>query len=268
VRPTHVILTQPALRAAPLAQALGSAGHRVALWPLIDAGPEPGLDWPALFADLSRSDWVVFPSPAAVAAVLAEAVRHGLDWPSGTGIALVGPGSREEVERWTPELPGLSRARFIQPASEPFDAAALAAHPALAALAGRSIVVLRRDDGRQSWPALLAARGATVREVVAYRASPCDPPASGVDWLAARRRDDSQLALSIASADAGERLAVWAATALPDADRQWLLARPVLTIHPRIAQALAQAGWQAPRLHAPGTEALLRRVESLGNEQP
>jgi uroporphyrinogen-III synthase len=291
VRPVHVILTQPALRAGSLAQALEAGGHRVARWPLIDAGPEPGLDWTALFDDCSEADWVIFPSPAAVASVFAEAHRSGRDWPARTGIALVGPGSHEEVARWRARLPGLRAATIIEPAAEPFDAAALAAHPALADLSGRRVLVLRRRDGSRSWPALLGARGASVREVIAYRALPAAPPESAAGWLAARWREHATVVASIASADAGRRLAAWARRLDQAGDEppgeapgnapgeapgkapgeppgEWLLGRPVLTVHPRIAQALSQSGWRDVRVHAPGTEALLGRVESLRHQLP
>lgn len=257
----HVVLTQPVARVAPIVRRLESTGLRVTCWPLMDATVEPDLDWGAAFRRIAASRWTIFPSPACVALVLGAATERGIAWPDGAGIALVGPGSRDELAGWHERVPGLSAAACIEPASGPFDAAALLAHPALQQIAGCPITVLRRPDGGRDWIDTLRERGASVDEVIAYRVTPVDPPAGAAEWVAERCAASAGLAFSIASAAAGRRLAGWA-RGLAQPVGEWVLDQPVLTVHPRIAQALATSGWRRVSLHPPGLEGLVGAVES------
>jgi uroporphyrinogen-III synthase len=71
--------------------------------------------------------------------------------------------------------------------------------------------------------------------------------------------------LSIASADAGRRLARQVSS-LPSGD--WLMSQPVMTQHPKIAQALRESGWREVREHLPGASALVHALESLRKPRP
>jgi uroporphyrinogen-III synthase len=64
---------------------------------------------------------------------------------------------------------------------------------------------------------------------------------------------------------AGHRLAKHV-SALPCAD--WLMHQPVMTQHPKIAQALRECGWREVREHPPGVSALVHALESLRKPRP
>jgi uroporphyrinogen-III synthase len=126
-------------------------------------------------------------------------------------------------------------------------------------------MVLRRADGREAWLHTLADRGAEVIARSVYRMIELAPSPGANEWFDAQAAGGCGFAFSIASADAGRRLANHV-RALPDAD--WLMRQPVMTQHPRIAQALRECGWREVREHPPGTEALVHALESLRKPRP
>ncbi len=254
-----VVLTQPAPRAGALASALAARGIPSVSWPMTAIDEVPGLDWPALAATLAGCRWALFPSPAAIDVTMGALRRHGLRWPPGTGIGLVGPGSRESLEAWGGRLEGLERAARIEPLVAPHDAEALLARPELAALDGAGVAVLRRADGREAWLHALRARGATLHAPTVYAARDAEPPAQAGEWLSGRAAADAPVAFSVASADAGARLARFVG-ALPCA--RWALGCTVLTQHPRIADALRAQGWRRVSRHPPGAAGLVAAIES------
>jgi uroporphyrinogen-III synthase len=257
-----VVLTQPAPRGGALAAALGARGIPTVCWPMTAIDEAPGLDWSALAALLAGCGWALFPSPAAIDVTMGALRRHGLRWPAGCGIGLVGPGSREALDGWAGRLDGLGRVTVIEPLAPPHDAEALLARPELASLERTGVAVLRRADGRESWLHALRARGATLHAVTVYAARDASPPAEAGGWLEARRTADAPLAFSVASSDAGARLAGFVRT-LPCAD--WALGRLVLTQHPRIAEALRAQGWRRVARHRPGAAGIAAAIESAGD---
>lgn len=254
-----VVLTQPATRAERLAMRLRVPGVTVVCWPMTAVEEVAGLDWPALARMLAGCRWALLPSPGAIDVVMSALARHRLGWPSGTGIGLIGPGSREALAGWHGRIDGLADAAVVEPTAPPHDADALLARPEFARLDGVPVAVLRRADGREAWLHALRDRGADLRAVTVYAARDAMPPQGAVAWLADRAARDAPVAFSIASADAGGRLARFVGT-LPCA--AWALARPALTQHPRIALALAAQGWRRVIRHRPGADGLAAAIES------
>jgi uroporphyrinogen-III synthase len=255
-----VVLTQPDPRGAAIAAAVARPGLLPVRWPLSRIVPTATLDAAGLHARLAASDWVLVPSPGAIHVVADLLAAGGLDWPARPAVGLVGPGSLEAWRSRAQALPGLRGARVVVPPGPAFDAAGLLAAPELARLDGQLVLVLRREDVEPAWAEGLRARGAQVRTLAAYRAEPIGPPAGAADWLTAVGARGEALAWSVASAEAGGRLAAFVAP-LPCGD--WALGRPVLAQHPRIGAALQGYGWRDVRLHDPGVEALVRALESL-----
>ena len=253
-----LILTQPALRTDPLLLALREHGVAFVHWPMSRLEPEPGLDWGALLRSLDGCRWVFLPSPGVVAIVMARLAEHALAWPADSGVALIGPGSRAELDRWAPRVPGLAEASVVSPSGEPFDAAGLLAEAALADLAGQRVAVLRRADGREDWLATLRGRGALLEATVVYRSTPLAPGPAAAAWLQERAAGDAPVAFSVTSTGVAARLGRWVGA---QACARWAFAQPALAVHPRIAQALRAQGWQRVHLHAPGPAGLLRGVE-------
>lgn len=255
----RIVLTQPAVRVQAMIQALQQRGARLQHWPMTELFPRPDVDWPAVCRSVTHAQWLLLPSPGAIEIAFSALAEQGLIWPPSCSIGLVGPGSRSALARWRERIPGLSSARVIEPELAPFDARALLARPELQQLDGRSVVVLRREAGQHDWLVELERRGARllVANVYEQRALPLSTDAR--TWLADRARERESFAVSIASSQAGALLAGHVAA---EPDQAWLLAQPVLTHHPRIAQSLEKQGWRRVLLHDPGVEALWRTLES------
>lgn len=257
-----VILTQPALRVAALRAALADAAFEVHHWPVSLIEAEPGLDWHAVARYVADARWTLFPSPASIDVVMSAFEAQQIDWPGFTGIGLIGPGSREALQRWVARVAGLGEVHWIEPAQAPFDADALLARAELQDLNGIGVVVLRRSDGREGWLQTIRQRGGLLTALSVYRMRPIAPPDAAPLWTAAQHQAGLRAFVSIASADAGARL-YQAASTWPHGE--WLLDQVVLTQHPRIAQELRNQGWRHVLEHAPGIDALVRRLESLRN---
>ncbi len=254
-----VVLTQPTLRSDALKDALRAAGWEPVEVPMSVIAEESDLDWPEICLTVAQSRWVLFPSPAAIAVVMAALHRQGLSWPSGPGIGLIGPGSREMLGAWQSRIAGLAAESAIAPDVAPFDAERLLARPELNRISGDKVVVLRRADGREAWLHTLADRGAEVIARSVYRMIELVPSPCANAWFGAQVASGCGFVFSIASADAGRRLANHV-LALPCAD--WLMSQPVMTQHPKIAQALREHGWREVIEHPPGGSALVHALES------
>ncbi len=255
-----VILTQPVLRVGALRAALVDAAFEVQHWPMSEAHAEPATDWHEVARGIADSRWTLFPSPASIDVVMAALEARQIGWPASCGIGVIGPGSREALQRWESRSPGLLDVQCIEPAQAPFDADALLARAELQDLKGIGVTVLRRSDGREAWLQTLRERGARLTVVTVYRVHAIEPPDHARSWAASRADQDTRVVISIASADAGRRL-FESIRGWPKSD--WLWAQTVLTQHPRIADELRRQGWTHVEEHAPGIKALLHRLESL-----
>jgi len=260
-----VVLTQPAQRAGVLAESLRARGFDLVCWPMTAIGEVPGVDWPALSATLAGCRWVLLPSPGAIDVVMGALSQRGLGWPAAVGVGVIGPGSREALERWRGHLAGLRAVQVLEPRRAPHDADALLAEPELASLTGVDVAVLRRADGREAWLQTLRDRGARLHAVSVYTACDAVPPPDAEHWIAARAARDAPLAFSVASADAGARLGRFVDGL---ACAGWARGRPVLTQHPRIAEALVRQGWRRVERHPPGTDGLAAAIESAWPDPP
>lgn len=256
---TSVVLTQAAGRAQAFNSALRSRGYDPIEWPLTRVGEEPGLDWGRLAETLAGCRWVLLPSPGAIDVVMSAFLREGLRWPDGAGLGVVGPGSEAALAAWRDRIPGLRSVRVLVPAAEPYDAAALLARSEFASLHDVAVAVLRRADGREAWLDTLRERGAVLHAVSVYSAVPLDPPDGAAGWLERRAEAGESVVFSVASADAGARLAGFVARL---ACARWALRQPVLTQHTTIATRLAGFGWSRIVCHPPGPAGLLAALES------
>ena len=260
-----VVLTQPALRAVILAESLRDRGFELACWPMTAIAEVAGLDWPALSVTLAGCRWVLLPSPGAIEVVMSALEQRGLAWPRAAGVGVIGPGSREALERWRARLAGLDAVPVLEPRRAPYDADALLAEPEFASLSGVDVAVLRRADGREAWLQTLRARGARLHAVSVYTAHEAMPPSDADDWIEARAARDAPLLFSVASADAGARLGRFVDEL---ACAGWARGRPVLTQHPRIAEALVRQGWRRVERHSPGADGLTAAIESVWPDLP
>jgi uroporphyrinogen-III synthase len=162
-----VVITRPRRQAETLAAAVAALGRRPVILPLLDIAPiadQHGLA--QVLAGLSSYALVAFVSPNAVDAAFAHLER----WPDGVAIAVVGEGSRAALSRHGIDATGTSGTRIFCPRDPAnSDSEHLLQALDLAAIAGRRVLVVRGDGGRELLPDALRAAGCSVDTVAAYR---------------------------------------------------------------------------------------------------
>jgi uroporphyrinogen III methyltransferase/synthase len=140
-----ILVTRPEGPSDTLVQALRQRGYRVHAVPTMQTEP---VDFnPQLLADC---DWIVFTSVRGVQSIRAL--------PSGPRYAVVGPETAKAL-----------RARGIEPAHIPAHADGADLGDSLPDVEGKRISLVRASAAATDLPDRLRLRGATVREVTAYR---------------------------------------------------------------------------------------------------
>lgn len=228
-----VIVTRPAAQAAAWVAQLQALGVDAAALPLIGILPP---DDPAPV----RAAWQQLPGCALVFFVSPNAVQHffdlrpeGAPWPDAVQAGSPGPGTSAALRD-----AGLAAAQVVEPAADAakFDSEALWARIEHRDWAGRRVLVVRGEDGRDWLADTLRARGATVAYVAAYRrVSPSADGAGRALMADAQARPAAHLWL-FSSSEAVGHLRMLA----PAAD--WRGARAAAS-HPRIAEAARAAGF-------------------------
>lgn len=159
-----VVITRPRQQAEPLARAVAALGREAVLLPLLEIS---ALDEDAalrlVLAGLASYALVVFVSPNAIDAAFA----HIEDWPAGVDIGVVGEGSRAALAK---HGVGDGRVRIHCPKDPAFsDSEHLLQALDLERLAGRRVLVVRGEGGRELLPDALRGAGALVETVASYR---------------------------------------------------------------------------------------------------
>lgn len=254
-----VVLTRPAGQADDLAHALAHAGIAPIHFPLLEIAPVAD-DGPlrAALARLGAYDIVVFVSPNAVS----HALRHMTQpWPAQVAAAVVGPGSAAALAAHDVMAPGC---RIIQPAAGPqarFDSEALLAQLNPSALAGRKVLLVRGDGGRELLADTLQAAGVQVDIVSAYtRQCPVPEEAAWhqVDQLLEQGRPHAWLLTSSEAVRNLDALAVshYAAPAL-----RKLLQSRCFAPHERIVRQARAAGFVSITLCGAGDGNILQALQ-------
>ncbi|WP_287497424.1 uroporphyrinogen-III synthase [Pandoraea sp. CB10b_02] len=287
------ILTRPDGQADALASALHAHGIDTLAFPLLhisaqaDDGALAALD--GAMGRLSSYALAVFVSPNAVAHALARlahrrrrpsepgagragAAQVGDVWPETLPAAVVGPGSAQALAEAGIAAP---RHRVIVPPGGPaarFDSEALLAELDLAALAGRRVLLVRGDGGRELLADTLRAHGAQVDIVSAYTRRAPAPDAAAWAALEARVCAPGRCAWVLTSSEAVRHLATLLAARYgarngvqtPGAPQVLarILAAPCFTSHARIADAARAAGFDRITQCAAGDENLLAALKT------
>lgn len=228
----RVIVTRPAAQGQAFVAALQALGVDAVNLPLI--GIAPAAD-PAAVA----AAWHRLPALALVMFVSANAVNHFFEarpasagWPAGTLAGSTGPGTSAALRGG-----GVPADRLVEPGPDgPFDTDTLWLQLAALPWAGRQVLVVRGETGRDWLAEQLRGAGAQVDFVAAYRrlAPAFDGPAAAV--LAAALARPHAHCWHFSSSEAIAHLAA----ACPATD--WAPARALAT-HPRIAQAARRHGF-------------------------
>ena len=180
-----VLVTRTRRQASGLAAVLGFHGAEVIETPTIEINPSADERFAAALAEPGAFDWLVLTSPNGVDAVAAELARQGRDARSlgGVKIAAIGPATAESLAE-----------RFLSADLVPdvYRTDALADALIAAGIAGQAVLLARSNLADPVLAEHLAAAGASVTDVAAYRTDrPADLPAEAraalqagqVDWI-------------------------------------------------------------------------------------
>jgi uroporphyrinogen-III synthase len=186
----------------------------------------------AAWQRLPGLDLVMFVSANAVAQFFALGPEHG-PWPVGVRAAATGPGTAAALR-----LAGVPEEALVEPAADApsFDSEALWARLSAEPWAGRQVLVVRGEDGRDWLAETLRGQGAEVGFVAAYRRQAPKPDAAGAALLAQAQAAPAAHLWLFSSSEALGHLR----TLAPAAD--WAHSRAVAS-HPRIAQTAREAGF-------------------------
>ncbi|WP_301100583.1 uroporphyrinogen-III synthase [Propionivibrio sp.] len=241
-----ILVTRPAAQAGELVRMIAAEGGRALRFPLLEIGPaddpEPLQQAIARLADYAMA---IFISPNAVAFSLPQILAAG-HWPDTLQAAAIGQGSAAQLA-----IHGIGP--VIAPADR-FDSEALLELTAFQAdaVAGKTVLILRGNGGRELLAETLRERGAQVDAVTCYhRSLPVD--AAPILSLLRNKQID---ALTISSSEGLRNL-----LALLDTDGcQQLRRLPLFVPHQRIAEVAAELGLQRIVLTAPADAGI---IESL-----
>lgn len=239
-----VVVTRPRAQAGALAGLIEAQGGSALVFPVLEIGPPGDLaplrDVAGRLADYALA---VFISPNAVDYAL-PLLLAGAPWPAGLQAAAVGQSSVTALAAH-----GVGGA--IAPRDR-FDSEALLELPELQAerIAGRRVVILRGNGGRELLADTLRERGASVDCVTCYhRSSPQGGAAPLLALWAAGHFD----ALTISSSEGLRNL-----VDLLDAGAlARLSATPVFVPHERIAQVAATLGLRRVILTGPADAGII-----------
>ncbi len=250
-----VVITRPRAQATALAQAVSALGRRAVVLPLLEIAPLRDTSaLQAVLGALPTYALVAFVSPNAVDAAFA----HLAGWPAGVAIGVVGEGSRGALARHgvTPENATI----YCPPDPAASDSEHLLASLDLAALAGRRVLIVRGESGRELMADTLRGAGALVDTVAAYRRSvPTldDALAAELSALLAAPND-----WIITSSEALRGLAALVEQLDPGNGTDRLREQHLIVPHPRIAETAQALGCGHVTLTGSGDVRLLAALQS------
>jgi len=242
----RILVTRPGAQAGTLAGLIAEHGGEAVCFPLIEIGATD--DPEALRQAITQLDdysLAVFISPNAVTYSLPQILAVRV-WPAGLQAGAIGPGT-------VAQLNANGLAEVIAP-DERFDSAALLERAELQAesVAGKKVLILRGNGGREELAETLRERGAQVDAVTVYHRSPPADPALLLSLL----RNTTLDALTISSSEGLRNL-----QALLDTENTDVFHRtPVFVPHQRIADVATGLGWKDVVLTRPADAGI---IESL-----
>lgn len=253
--PHRVIITRPRAQADALAQQVAALGREAVVLPLLEIFPLP--DQAALIATLQhlpRYAMVAFVSPNAIDAAFA----HVKAWPRQVTLAVLGEGSRAALARHGLDDTNATIVSPRDPARS--DSENLLQSLDLTALAGKEILIVRGESGRELMADGLRQAGAIVTTVAAYRRSvPPLTPELGERLLRLLERPNDWI---ITSSEALRGLLALAAELGLPASVAKMQQQHWIIPHARIAETAASLGLSRITLCGSGDERLLAALQS------
>jgi uroporphyrinogen-III synthase len=239
----RILVTRPAAQASGLAARIAARGGEATCFPLIDVVPPE--NWRAMDEAIARLETftlVIFVSPNAVSFGL-ERLLSRRPWPERLAAAAIGPGTARK-------LADAGVAKIVVPSGR-YDSEALLALAPLSSerLAGREVLIVRGDGGRDLLAETLRARGAAVECAACYRRVPPQNGAAVVSLL----RNNALDAVTLSSSEGLRKLL----QLLDTGGRERLLDMPVFVPHQRIADEAARQGLRRVVLAGPADGSLV-----------
>ncbi|SAL09648.1 bifunctional uroporphyrinogen-III synthetase/uroporphyrin-III C-methyltransferase [Caballeronia udeis] len=271
-----VVVTRPSGQSAALLALLARAGFEPIEFPLIDIGPVA--DVAPLRAALDELYAPVELGFALVVFVSPNAIDHAFTalssaWPSHVAIGVVGPGSVAALARqgvappaYTIVSPAAGATVTETPTDPRYDSealyAAIEAHFGPDGLKDKRVLIVRGDGGREWLADALSAAGAKVEKVAAYRRIVPEP--SMRDW----ERIHALLAgvphaWLLTSSEGVRNLEELAREHLTVDETLTLKAAPLVSPHPRIAEAARQAGFDRITVSGAGDERIVQALTGI-----
>jgi uroporphyrinogen III methyltransferase/synthase len=264
-RRVTIVVTRPIGQSATLLALLADAGFDTLEFPLIDIAPVT--DEAPLRAALDelygpqKYALVVFVSPNAVDHAFGKLAAP---WPADVPVAVVGPGSVAALARQGVAAPAH---RVISPSAESADPrfdsealyAAIESQFGANGLEGKRVLIVRGDGGREWLAERMTEAGATVEKVAAYRRIVPEPSMQKWERIHALLADEPHAWL-LTSSEGVRNLDELAREHLSPDETARLKRAPLVSPHPRIAEAARQAGFDRITVSGAGDE---RIAESL-----
>ncbi|MFP4832151.1 fused uroporphyrinogen-III synthase HemD/membrane protein HemX [Paraburkholderia sp. BR10879] len=265
-------MTRPAGQSDGLAGRLAQHGMRTLDFPLIAIAPvtdEAPLR--AALGALERYALVVFVSPNAVDRAFACYASVSSIWPPALPVAVVGPASVAALERHGVAAP---EHRVVSPAGageeEParFDSeslyAALEKTFGVDAFAGKRVLIVRGDGGREWLAERLREAGAEVETVAAYRRVVPEPPIAAWTQVHALL-EGAPHAWLVTSSEGVRNLDELAREHLTAGEIVELRHAPLVAPHPRIAETARSMGFDRITVSGAGDERIVETLLSLAS---
>ncbi|NTV96949.1 MAG: uroporphyrinogen-III synthase, partial [Thiobacillus sp.] len=248
-----ILVTRPAEQAEGLAASIAGLGGRAILFPtLAIAAPADPVALAHAIGALAGYDYAIFISPTSVDRAWPEILeRHG-GWPHGPVPAAVGRATARALAKYG--------VRHVLVAEDGADSESLLALDAFAEPAGKRILIVRGEGGRELLADSLRARGARVDYAECYRRV---RPEADAAPLLALWREGGIAAVTVTSREVFANLA----DLLGAAGADLLRATPLFAPHPRIAEAARQWGVAEVVATAPGDAGLVSGLIDWFNDR-
>ncbi|SDC70628.1 fused uroporphyrinogen-III synthase HemD/membrane protein HemX [Paraburkholderia lycopersici] len=268
--PFTVVITRPAGQSETLAAQLAQHGMRTLDFPLIAIAPvSDEAPLRAALGALERYALVVFVSPNAVDRAFACYASVSAIWPPALPVAVVGPASVAALERHGVAEPDH---RVVSPAGTGdearFDSESLYAALETAfganAFAGKRVLIVRGDGGREWLAERLREAGAEVETVAAYRRIVPEPPIAA--WTRVHALlEGAPHAWLVTSSEGVRNLDELARDHLTAGEIVELHHAPVVAPHPRIAETARSMGFDRITVSGAGDERIVETLLGLAS---
>jgi uroporphyrinogen-III synthase len=232
-----ILITRPSHQAGPLCRLFEAEGASVSRFPAIDIRPHDDKHRAANLGRIGAFDLIIFAS--------ANAVRYGatlLGEQRDLPLAAIGPATAR----------ALNQAGYrvsIQPL-EGSDSESLLRHPKLASVAGRRVLLVKGQGGRELLERELERRGAALTLAEVYRRECPAPEAASLRALESRFERREIQVITATSAEIGNNLLALATPLL----RRYFDAVHWLVPSTRVADILHRGGLRAPVVRAASAE--------------